>query len=465
MTDWAPAAAEIRRRYRLDKWVCALDDLPLTGSARGEPLPLPMRVEMFWRRENFQPVVQMNLIVIRRLRLSLDISALERALTLLVQRHEPLRSELLLVDGHPAQRIVPDSAVDLDMADLSSVGEAERGAEVARQMYAFAQQNIELFSGPTFRVKLLRVGESEYVLGLLLHHYFGDAKSLQVIFSDLLSLYASIERKRESGLPVLRRQYADYALWQRNFAAPRLEEYLAYWGTRLADVPWLGPSVQGEPDRKRTAMTQFALPADLSARLGGVARQAKSTMFAVCLAAYQLALATFSGRNDIVTAVPVAARARRDFAETVGYLMNALPIHSHVDPAASVQEHLKAFSQKLMADYFRQDVSYELLEEFLPGPQPLSTNMFNFIPMAFSRPHPDFGANEIEGYTHPAFEKAMQARPRVRVMKDFVFFLNEEAVGLSGIILYNPDYLDDAATRRLIAHFTEQLERIAGSAL
>jgi hypothetical protein len=464
LTDWAPAAATITRRYRLDKWIYPPEDLPLTGKMRTEPLPLPMRVEMFWRRENFKPVIPMNLYVIKRLKLALDVPALKEALRQLAARHEPLRSELLMVEGHPAQRIVPDYLPELEVLDLSSLDTARREEEEARLMLAFAQQDIDLFAGPTFRARLLRLGHGEFVLGVLLHHYFGDAKSLSVLFGDLVSLYASITSGTSSQLPALRWCYADYALWQRTFAAPRLGDYLGYWEQRLADVPWLGLSPQGEADARRSGMFAFPVSKDLSAKLGETARQTKTTLFAVTLAAYQLALSAFSDKRDVVTAIPVAARARRDFANTVGYLMNALPVRTHIEPSASVAEHLKIFGQKLMADYFRQDISYELLEDGLPGPQPLSTNMFNFIPMGFGQPLSGWGEGAILDYAQPAFEAAMRRQPRVRVMKDFVFFLTETPRGLDGLILYNKDYFDEPRIRGLAERFVEQLERIAAAA-
>jgi hypothetical protein len=366
VTDWAAAAAEITRRYRLDKWVYRADELPLAPRLRSQPLPLPMRVEMFWRRENFHPVIQMNLVTIQRLLFSVDVAALKQALAQLVQRHEPLRTELLMVDGSPAQRILGEGTTALEVIDLTALEPVAQKKDEARLMYAFAQQDIDLFSGPTFRARLIQSGPDNYILGLLIHHYFSDAKSLQVILNELLSLYAARVRNQSVGLPVLRWQYVDYALWQRNYAAPRLEEYLGHWEMKLAQAPWLGLSPQGAADRRNTGIIPFSIPG-VSARLKQVAHNAKTTMFAACLAAYQLAVAEISGQRAIVTSVPVAARARRDFAETMGYLMNALPIHTHVTPDASVADLLATFGQKLMADYFRQDISYELLEEFLPA--------------------------------------------------------------------------------------------------
>lgn len=464
MTDWAPAAAAITQLYRLDKWAYPLDTLPLAGAARTEPLPLPMRVELFWRRENFHRVIPAHLFTLRRLKLPLDVAALEKALQRLIARHEPLRSELLMVEGNPAQRILAQAPVRLEVLDLSSLEASARGEEEARLMLAFVQQEIDLFAGPTFQARVLRLGDNEYVLGILLHHYFGDAKSLGVIFNDLLSLYASVMGKETGPLAELRWCYADYALWQRNFAAPRLADYLGYWEQRLGDVPWLGLSPQGEADTRRSDMFGFLVPKDLSARLGETARQAKTTLFAVTLAAYQLALSDFSGRRDVVTSIPVAARARRAFANTVGYLMNALPVRTQIDPSASVAEHLKIFGQKLMTDYFRQDISYELLEDSLPGPHPLSTNMFNFIPGNFRRADSILGEGAVENYAHPSFDAGMRQKPTVRVMKDFVLFLTDSAQGLDGILLYNRDYFDHARMREFAARFTVQLERIAAAA-
>ena len=77
------------------------------------------------------------------------------------------------------------------------------------------------------RGKLLRLGEEEHVLLLIVHHIVSDGWSVGVLVRELGVLYEAYAAGKESPLPELPIQYADYAEWQReNLQGEVLEEQL-----------------------------------------------------------------------------------------------------------------------------------------------------------------------------------------------------------------------------------------------
>ncbi|HEU0051863.1 MAG TPA: condensation domain-containing protein, partial [Longimicrobium sp.] len=212
---------------------------PVVPVERAGALPLSFAQERLWFIDRLEPGSAVyNIPVARRLSGALDASALERALGEIVRRHEALRTVFAEVDGSPVQVVVPFDGFVLPMDDLSGLGEADREAMVRRRGVEEARRAFDLSAGPLFRAALLRLGAEEHVLLLSMHHVVSDGWSMGVLLRELSALYAAYREGRESPLPELTVQYADYAVWQRErLAGEELERQLAYWKGRLAGAP------------------------------------------------------------------------------------------------------------------------------------------------------------------------------------------------------------------------------------
>ena len=72
----------------------------------------------------------------------------------------------------------------------------------------------------------------------VIHHIVADEWSLDILYRELSSLYESYACGQEPALPELPIQYADYAVWQREWLQGEiLERQLDYWKTQLAGIP------------------------------------------------------------------------------------------------------------------------------------------------------------------------------------------------------------------------------------
>src|SRR5207244_12769194 len=91
-----------------------------------------------------------------------------------------------------------------------------------------------------WRASLLRLGEEEYILSLTLHHIVADGWSMGVLVEEFVTLYVAAVSGQVPLLRDLPVQYADYALWQRDWLpgqAPAQQR--AHWREQLADLPVL----------------------------------------------------------------------------------------------------------------------------------------------------------------------------------------------------------------------------------
>src|SRR5262249_52002414 len=134
----------------------------------------------------------------------------------------------------------------------------------------------DLTNGPLIRVTVVRMAEAGDVLLLTLHHIVCDGWSMEVLFRELSLLYDGFLSDRMPVLPQLAVQYADFAVWQRQWLRDEvLERQTSYWRTKLAgvsghlDLPTDRPRpaeqrrLSARPSRASTSRA-FSEPAPLS---------------------------------------------------------------------------------------------------------------------------------------------------------------------------------------------------------
>src|SRR5215212_3307515 len=212
-----------------------------------------------------------------RVKGSLDAGALQKALGAIVARQEALRTTFAVVDGSPLQVIAPALDVPLPVEDLSSLPGAGLEEAVQRRVHEAARKPFDLERGPLFRAGLLRLDEEEHVLLMSMHHIVSDAWSMGVFWRELGALYEAFSRGEPSPLPELPVQYADYALWQRQWLTGEvLEGQLGYWKAQLAELPVLElPTDRPRPavQTHRGARQELVLAGSLSEGLKRLGRQ------------------------------------------------------------------------------------------------------------------------------------------------------------------------------------------------
>ena len=71
-----------------------------------------------------------------------------------------------------------------------------------------------------------------------MHHIISNGWSLGIFFRELPALYEAFSKGEPSPLPVPRLQYADFAVWQRQWLrGETLERQFSYWIKQLEGFP------------------------------------------------------------------------------------------------------------------------------------------------------------------------------------------------------------------------------------
>uniref|UniRef100_UPI00366B43EC condensation domain-containing protein n=1 Tax=Plantactinospora solaniradicis TaxID=1723736 RepID=UPI00366B43EC len=342
---------------------------PVVPVDRDQPLPLSFAQQRLWFLAQLDPgSAEYNTPMPIRLTGDLDVWALTAALTGLVARHEVLRTRLVAdADGVPYQAIDPPARLVLPLVDLSDRDDAAAAAQA--WLAADAVVPFDLAAGPLFRATLLRLARREHVLALAMHHVVGDEWSEGILRRELDMLYAACRDEVDPDLPVLPVQYADFAVWQRQWlTGDVLDGQLDYWRDRLDGVPTLElPTDRPRPAQRSSAGAEleFVVPAEVVDGLRAVARDAGVSMFMTVFAAFNVLLGRYSGQDDIVVGTPIANRNRAEIEGLIGFFVNTLVMRTDLVGDPTFTELLGRVRAETLAAYAHQDVPFEQLVDEL----------------------------------------------------------------------------------------------------
>ncbi|MDQ2902118.1 MAG: amino acid adenylation domain-containing protein [Chloroflexota bacterium] len=388
----------------------------------------------------------------------LDSAVLTRCLHELSARHEVLRTTFAVVDGQPIQVVAPTVRLPIPFVDLSNTTESEREASVQRLMLEETQRPFHLTTGPLVRARLLKLSDTEHMLLFVMHHTIADGWSVGILFRELVALYAAYTQGKPSPFVELPVQYADYALWQRQWLQGEvLEQQVRYWQEHLAGAP---TTLDIPCDRRRPpvqtyagAMLSYELDKSLTEQLKVLSRQEGCTLFMTLLAAFQVLLYRYTGQDDLLIGTPIANRTRTEIEGLIGLFINTLVVRTSLVGNPSFLDLLARVRENALGAYAHQDLPFEKLVEVLQprrdvSRHPLFQVMFSSqssLTLSRTLPHLTF--------------KLLSTQRHTAQFDLTVSILDTEEGVLAGFE-YNTDLFDQATMSRMAAHFQELLAHI-----
>nr|WP_281404507.1 non-ribosomal peptide synthetase [Pyxidicoccus fallax] len=438
----------------------ARDVPPLVPVPRTEALPLSFAQQRLWFIDQLSPGsgaynVPFTLLVEGTPKLD----ALRQAFSALIARHESLRTTFAMHEGQPVQVIHAPADFPLAVEDLSTLPDAERRDAARRLAVQEALRPFDLGSGPLLRACLLRLSAQEHVLVLVLHHIVSDGWSLGVFVRELGALYAAFSEGRLASLPALPVQYADYAVWQRQWlSGAALEAQLDWWKQKLAGAP---SHLELPTDKPRPAVLSHRgatvpvrMSRELSVAVTALAQGEGATPFMVLLAAFQTLLSRYSGQEDLSVGSPIAGRRYAETESLIGFFVNTLVLRATVRPRDTFRELLGQVRETTLGAYEHQDLPFEKLVEVLQPARDLSRSaLFQALFVLQNAP--------MEALALPSLSlKPLSTEGAESARFELTLNLTETPDGFAGILLFNTDLFTEATAARMVAHLQVLLESI-----
>jgi len=423
------------------------------------PAPLSFAQQRLWFLHQLDPSnPSYNELASIQLTGALNVVALEQSLNEIVRRHEALRTTFEMLEGQAVQVIHPTVTVTLPVVNLSQLQETKRKAEVEWVTTEVCQKPFDMASGSLFRLTLLQTGELEYLLLFVIHHIAVDGWSIGVLFQELAVLYKAFSTGKTSPLPELCVQYADFAVWQRQWMQRELQKtQLSYWKQQLAGVPDVlalptdhpRPAVQSF----RGAIASFKLSPSLSDMLRSLSNREGGTLFMTLLAAFQSLLYRYTGQEDICIGSPIANRNQTETHGLIGCFVNTLLLRTHLSGNPSFLELLNRVREVCVGAYAHADIPFEQLVEELQPERNLSHMPLFQVAFAWQE---DFQKDlKLSGLTLNLLSTHSQT-----AKFDLTLHVVDAKPELKVLLEYNTDLFNAKTITRMGEHFRTLLEGI-----
>ncbi|RCJ26208.1 non-ribosomal peptide synthetase [Nostoc minutum NIES-26] len=466
---------------------------PILPRTENTQLPLSYAQQRLWFLDQLQPLGGLyNIPLTLRLVGVLNQTALEQSLQEIIHRHEALRTNFITVDGQPNQVIrkqgiesrqqaagsrglppiqtskeqeivrtsdpLAPTSWTLSIIDCEDLPTSEKEIALQQLVQKQAIQGFNLADEPLVRATLVVLSETEHALLIYIHHIVSDGWSMGVFIRELAALYNAYSQGQPSPLAPLPIQYADFAIWQRQWLqGDVLQSQLSYWQQQLANAPTL---LSLPTDRPRGAVQTYhgayqelALSKELSVALKQLSQKESVTLFMTLLAAFQILLWRYGGQDDICIGTPIANRNRAEIEGLIGFFINTLVLRTRLDGNPSFRQLLSRVREVALGAYAHQDLPFEMLVEALQPERNLSHNpifqvWFNLQNLA---------QNELELFGL-SVEPILMSEAASKF--DLSLYVTEHEQGTTLQLLYNADLFTSARMVEMLQQYHHLLNQI-----
>lgn len=439
-------------------------------SLRG-PVPLTAGQERIWfLHKLIGPNAVYNVVCAAELDHPIGHDAFGSIIAVILARHATLRTQIGDDgDGWPEAKVSPPARLHVPLVDLSAISNAaQRDAEVRRLVAEEETRLFDLAGGPLLAASMIRLADGRSVALLNCHHIAVDAWSMGIIASELLQLGSQVAQGQAPALalPPIDYQYADFACWQaQQEAGSAFDGQIDYWRQQLAGLPPLLelPTDFPRPDRQRFQgrTTKLLLPASLAVSLQALCGERDATLFVGLLAAFNLLLSRYTGRQDIVVGSPMSGRSHPEIHATVGLFTNMVALRCQVDEGQDFFALVDQMRRVAEEAHRHQDVPFRQVVEKLAGARSLSHTPVYQVSFALnSAAEQAVNAVLAQGGGSYCDNDGVLAGT---VKDDLAMQVRRVPGHLELKLSYDSALFTEATAARLLTHYAELLEAVANA--
>ncbi|MDQ1919132.1 non-ribosomal peptide synthetase [Massilia pseudoviolaceinigra] len=433
----------------------------ITLADRTLDLPVSYSQQRLWFLDQLDHAASIAYHMSASLRLSgaLNREAFIATLNCIVERHESLRTTFVTVDGEPIQVIGPiDQPFSLVEHDLQLLSEDDQKGEIKLILEAEAKAPFDLEHGPLIRGQLLILSPTEHIILVTQHHIISDGWSMGILTKEVSSIYAAYSQGQPHPLPPLPIQYADYAVWQRQWLQGEvLQQQIDYWKSNLAGAPQLLTLPTDRPRsneiRVKGDAVYFKIPSDVLNEIRQLCQQTQTTLFMVLTAAFNILLSRYSGQNDICIGTPIANRNQSEVENLVGIFLNTLVIRTQINEAETFVEYLDRVKSVILSAYEHRELPVEKIIEQLKLER--SASHGPLFQVLFTLQNTPAASLELNGLS---FETEGQTAGTSKL--DLSLTITESNHELHATLTYSTDLFNRDSIEKMSEHFLQLIRSL-----
>lgn len=308
-----------------------------------------------------------------------NVQIAEKALDILIERHEPLRTCFYEDEvGNVLQNIQGDFTFSLNVVDFSFEPEQATRQQYMRQFFdEECIRRFDLSKDLMLRASCLKLGQTEYLLVLNIHHVATDGWSMKILLEEFNLTYNALLNNQTITLPALPIQYADYVHWLEHGAHnDRKQQQLTYWRNQLQGFSVVHnlPLMQPRPAvlTHEGSNHSFTIHQSELSDVLKIAKAKQMTPYMLLQGLFSLLISKFSNQTDVIVGTPVANRNRPELERLVGMFNDIRLVRLHCDPLGTLDEFLQQVKRINLEALANDAVTFADLIALVHPPRSLS---------------------------------------------------------------------------------------------
>lgn len=329
-------------------------------------------------------VITYNIPLSYQLKGVLNKEAFSKAFETLVERHESLRSNFLMIEGRPKQIVHPISTLGFSVHYIDMRGMNNKNGKAVDFANQHAITRFDLAEGRLLKASLLQLDDEDYIFLLTMHHIISDGWSMEIVIQEITSLYNAFNKGETNSLAPLKIQYKDYVNWQhKQLGGDALHRSRNYWLSKFEnEIPPLQFPTdyirQNEQDFEGGAKN-YSINADLVKKIKNQCDQKNCTLFMYLLSAVNVLVYKYTGRRDIVFGSPIAGRSHPDLENQIGLYVNMLALRTTFDSGMSFSTLLELVKKNSMEAFEHATYPFAQFVEDIDSVYGRKTNFFDIV--------------------------------------------------------------------------------------
>lgn len=315
------------------------------------PAPLSFQQEWLWNLTPHHRSRKSDVQFAWRLLGPLNVNALSQSISLLIRRHESLRTKLIISADQPMQIVEPYHPINLRVIDIDRPDDQHGAMQQRITEFFLDEQDI---CKTLFNLELIKLADREHVLCFRIHHIVIDGTSIAIFCDELWSLYNTLSNGRPPPPTQPCTQLSDYAIAQRAKITSWMSAHGSYWDAKLKTarrVEWPNPA----GSHSMTSVCWDGLDYHLSSELTKLALRHGLPIPMVVLSLVSVLIWGTCKQNDFVIPTNVSARSTSEHANSVGYYVHALHLHIHISGSEGFSDILESVSKEFNTSYSHLD--------------------------------------------------------------------------------------------------------------
>lgn len=393
---------QLLSRYRSGKMSVLQENKVLKHRAENEMVPLTFQQNRMWFINKLIPgCIAYNIPMAIKIVGSLDIEAFEKAINVLVERYDILRTVFKDYDTYTVQVVVPELHVSVGYEALDGMSEADRREYIKEKMHQESLRPFDLENGPLIRVNIWRQNDNENMALISVHHIIADTWTISMYLTELCRIYDMIVNNKPVALEAPEFQYADFACWQNKyFTGEVLRKQMEFWSEQLKDAPTV---IELPTDHQRMAienfkggLEKFAIPADLMKKINDLTAGYDVTLYMFLMSVFQLMMYRYTNQKDILVGTPIANRTKREFEKIAGFFSNTVVIRGKISEEMRFTDFMYALKENILNAFENQEMPFEKIVDELKLERDMSVNpLFQVMFVLQNTPFPEVKAGDI----------------------------------------------------------------------